>query len=126
MEILNNIKLLADPALDLNSVSLLGIRLGDPKEKIPAEIITESHYWIFTEAGVSFRDSREDNLTIVEFAFMPEVLKELGIDKKEKIEKTFRQAVAIERIRGTAYYFYPSRKIVVAWDESNNGLFRIF
>lgn len=48
MEILNNISELTNPLIELKKITVFGLKLGDSKDKIPKEIITEGPYggWI--------------------------------------------------------------------------------
>ncbi|UTW63062.1 hypothetical protein KFE98_02590 [bacterium SCSIO 12741] len=128
MELLKDILPLTDPKLDLNSITVLGIGLNDSSESIPPELITEDPRggWLNTSKGVAFRISENEPKVIVEFILKPELLKELKLTKKSRIEQRFGEASAIEHKLGSTYYFYENQKMVISWNNSNDQLFGIY
>ncbi|MEO1054638.1 MAG: hypothetical protein AAFX87_28665 [Bacteroidota bacterium] len=128
MELLENISQITNPNLDLNSITVLGIRFGDAKDSIPSELITEGPYrgWFHTKNGVTIRVSEKEPSVVTEFLIKPDVLTGLKLTKKSRIEKRFGKAEAIEQQRGFTYYFYESQHIVVGWSNSDNRLFGIY
>jgi len=128
MEITENISQITNPELDLNSITILGIRFGDSRESIPIGLISERLYggWLHTTKGITIRVSEEEPKKIGEFFIKPELLEELKITKEKRIGKKFGKTISIEKQRGSTFYFYENQKMVVGWDNSNDKLFGIY
>ena len=112
----------------MSSISVLGIKFGDSQESISTEIITEGPYirWLHTSKGFTIRLSDSEPRVVMEFFLKSEVLGELKLTKERRIERRFGKALATEQKRGITYYFYESRKIIVAWNNSKNQLLGIY
>lgn len=128
MEITENISQITNPELDLNSMTVLGIKLGDSREDIPVELISEGPHggWLHTAKGITIRISEEEPKKVVEFILKPELLEDLKITKERRIEKRFGKTISKEKKRGTTFYFYENQKVVVGWDNSNDKLFGVY
>ncbi|TCI92793.1 hypothetical protein [Tenacibaculum sp. M341] len=128
MEITENISQITNPELDLNRMTVLGIRLGDSRENIPIELITEGSHgdWLHTTKGITIRISKEEPKKVVEFLLNPEILEDLKITKEKRIEKRFGKTISKEKKIGSTFYFYENQKIVVGWDKSDDKLFGIY
>lgn len=122
MEITENISQITNPELDLSSVTFLGLKIGDAKESIPSELISEGPYggWLHTTKGITIRVSEEEPKKIVEFILKPELLEDLKITKEKRIIKRFGKTITIEKQRGSTFYFYENQKTVVGWNNSND------
>lgn len=122
MEITENIYQITNPELDLNSLTVLGLKFGDSKDSIPPELISEGPYggWLHTSKGITIRISEKEPKKIVEFILKPELLEGLKITKEKRIVKRFGKTISIEKQRGSTFYFYEDQKVVVGWDNSDD------
>lgn len=68
MEITENIYQITYPELDLSSMTVLGIKLGDTKESIPTKLISEDPHggWLHTTKGITIRISEEEPKKVIE------------------------------------------------------------
>ncbi|MCE7992975.1 MAG: hypothetical protein HEP71_13385 [Roseivirga sp.] len=128
MELTEDISQITNPELDLNSITVLGIKLGHSRESIPTELISEGPYggWLHITNGIVIRISEEEPKKIVEFLLKPELLEGLKITREKRIEKRFGTTTSIEKQGGTTFYFYENQKIVVGWDDLNNKLSGVY
>lgn len=128
MEILNNISELANPLIDEKKITVYGLKLGDSQDSIPKEIITEGPYggWLHTNKGFVIRILNNGDRSIAEFLFRPGLLDNLKLQRKESISNVFGFPEAVEQRSGTTNYFYPGKKIVVAWDNAENQISGIY
>ena len=128
MELLENISQITNPELDLNSITILGLRLGDSKNNIPQELISEGPYggWLHTKSGITIRISEKEPEKIIEFIIKPELLGNLKLTKKKRIEKRFGKALSIEQKSGSTYYFYDNQNLVISWNNSSDELSCIY
>lgn len=128
MEILNSISELKNPNIELQNITVFGLKLGDSKDKIPKEIIAEGPYggWLHTNKGVVIRILENGDQSIAEFLLRPSLLNSLKLQRKENISGVFGSPEAVEQNLGTTYYFYPGKKIVVAWDNSKDQISGIY
>ncbi len=128
MELLENLSQITNPDLDLKSITILGIRFGDSTGSIPSELITEgpNNGWLQTNKGITIRISEKEPSKIIEFILKPELLGDLKITKKKRIEKRFGKTVAIEHQNGFTYYFYEHQKLIIGWNNSIDTLSGIY
>lgn len=128
MELVENIDELKNPKLRLDEITVCGVKLGDPSDKIPSTIIDEGPYqgWFHTSKGVAIRTTINDFPKIVEFLFKPVLLNKLNLKKKRNILETFGIPHVIEKQRGSTYYFYPNRKLIIAWNNKDDKIFGIY
>lgn len=130
MSIEDNIEILLNKNMDLEKVKFLGIEIGDTFEKINKDFITEinSHQtrWIRTNKNIHFRTETINTDEIIEILFDEEAIKVLSIQSTKDILLKFGEPKEIEKINDWHYYFYPKRKIVVAWKDDDKELFGIY
>ncbi|MGB0870594.1 MAG: hypothetical protein ACPGSD_13435 [Flavobacteriales bacterium] len=128
MEITENITQLTNPKLDLNSITILGIKLGESIENLPLEFTLEDPYcgWIHTSKGITIRISEKEPKKIVEFVLKSELLEDLNLTSKESIENRFGHTKSKEQQQGSTYYFYEDQGLVIAWENSSNKVFGIY
>jgi hypothetical protein len=128
MEILNNISELTNPLIDLKRITVYGLKLGDSQNNIPKEIITEGPHggWLHTNKGIVIRILENGDRSIAEFLLRPGLLDNLKIQRKEHISNVFGTPEAVEQKLGTTYYFYPGKKLVVAWDNTKDQISGIY
>jgi hypothetical protein len=130
MSIEDNIEILLNKEINLNDLQILGVKIGDSIEKINKEIITETNSyqtrWIRTNKNIHFRTETESSNEIIEILFSEEIAKKLQIKSARDIIIKFGEPKEIEKRNDWHYYFYPNRKIVVAWKNEDNELFGIY
>lgn len=128
MEILNNILELTNPLIDVNKITVYGLKLGESQDSIPKEIITEGPYggWLQTNKKFVIRILDNGDRSISEFLLRPGLLDNLKLHRNESISNVFGSPEAVEQQSGTTYYFYPGKKIVVAWDNAKNQISGIY
>ncbi len=126
----NNIEILLNKNIDLEKVKFLGIEIGDTFEKINKDFISEinAHQtrWIITNKNIHFRTETINTNEIVEILFNKEATDVLSIQSTNDILLKFGEPKEIEKINYTHYYFYPHRKIIVAWKDNDKELFGIY
>jgi len=130
MEIANNKKILTDKELDFDNLTLFGLKLGDSIHKLTSDPDESNPYssslWISPQSNISYRVDSETKSTIVEFLMREDFLKDLMIDSSMQILQKFGNPLAIEKKNGIHFYFYPERKMIVAWWAEYNKLFGIY
>ena len=129
IELLNNISEITNPNLDLESITVSGIKLGDSFDSIPDELKSANRFngrWLHTNKDVTFRISENEPGTVVEFLFRPTALQKLDLSTIESIESVFGKADGIEQKRSITYYFYKQQNMVVAWMTNNKELLGVY
>lgn len=128
MEISNDKKIILDKDLNPNRISLFGLKLGDSVNEIPTDKENRFQFgslWIGTDLDASYR-ADESKQIIVEYLFREKFLEDLKLTNPRRILKKFGKPEAIEKKNGTHYYFYPERKLVVAWWQEYDKLFGVY
>jgi len=129
MEITDSKKIILDSDFNVGNLSLFGLKLGDSVDKIKSD--TENRFqfgslWVGSDSDASYRADKETKSQIVEFLLRGEFLVDLKLTSPKRISKSFGKPKAIEKRNGTHYYFYPERKIVVAWWAEYDKLFGVY
>jgi len=120
-------EVLREEHVSIEAFRLLGMRLGDPEQRIPETIIRErtSSKWILCRGGAGFRIS---NGRIVEFRLDEEILAKFDILREDQVELIFGKA---DRIMDESYgmdtlfvrkYIYIAKHTIVFWDVRKNKL----
>ncbi|MEO1416068.1 MAG: hypothetical protein AAFW00_12580 [Bacteroidota bacterium] len=128
MELLEDIYVLTDPHLDPHILSLGGIKLGDTVEIVRQQLSlggqSNPSGWLHVDQGFALRLDVEER-RVVEFLLKPKVVSRLGMTYKRKIRKILGNPEAVEREGGTLY-FYPSKEMLIKWNDDENKLVGIF
>lgn len=128
-EILENPQILTRKDIDPNQLTLDGIKLNDPIDKISVSEKNKFKYgthWVGDHEHFSYGADKETKTKVSEFLLRAELLKDLKITSPVKIIKTFGQPEALEKKNRSHYYFYPKQKMVVSWSGNSNKLFGIY
>lgn len=128
MEISNNKKILLEKDFKPENLSLFGLALGDSVDKINTDKENRfqfGSFWIGTDSDASFR-ADETKTIIVEYLFREKFLADLKLTSPRRIVKKFGKPEAIEKKNGIHYYFYPQRKMVVAWWDEYDKIFGVY
>ncbi|OQP49912.1 hypothetical protein A4D02_27950 [Niastella koreensis] len=64
--------------------------------------------------------------SIAEFLLRPGLLDNLQLHRKENISNVYGFPEAVEQKSGTTYFFYPGKKLVVAWDNAKDQISGIY
>ncbi len=129
MEILDNKKIILEKDFAPDNLSLFGLKLGDSVDKIQTDKENRFQYgslWIGTDSEASYRADEESKSIIVEFLFRGEFLDDLKLTSPKRITRKLGKPEAIEKKNGTHYYFYPQKRMVVAWWAEHDKLFGIY
>jgi len=129
MEISKEIALILKKDLEPDNLSLFGLKLGDLIEQIPTDKENRFQYgslWISSNSEASYRADSESKSIIVEYLLRGEFLTDLKLTSPKTIVEKFGKPQAIEKRNGTHYYFYPERKLVVAWWDEYDKLFGVY
>ncbi|MEL6133443.1 MAG: hypothetical protein AAFR59_08785 [Bacteroidota bacterium] len=128
MELLEDVHLLTEQNFDPQHLSLGGIRLGDTVGEVKRQLNLRDQPlqwgWLHVDRGFAIRldASRQ---SVAEFLLKPKVVSRLGMTYKRKIRKILGNPEAVERAGGTLY-FYPSKQMIVKWNDEENKLVGIY
>ncbi|PIB35753.1 hypothetical protein BFP72_10285 [Reichenbachiella sp. 5M10] len=128
MELLDNLSLLKSPSTNLQEITVLGLKIGLTLDELPEEFSNIKPYggWFHIQEGVAFFSDSPNEKSITGFLLRSQKLENLKLNREEYITEIFGTPNAIEKRRGTAYYFYNELNIVVGWNYRDKELFGIY
>jgi len=126
MEILKDISIITNSAVDPNELTFNSLKLGDPISSLNENIITGGPFanWYHTNIGITYKVDESEN--VIEVLLKDELITKLNINQKGQIESHFGGPLSIENKGGYTYYFYPNRSMVLSWKNETNELQGIY
>ncbi len=126
----NNLEIILSSTYDSTEITIFGIKLGDDKDKINADLISKESLisrgnWIYTDTYVSFRIN-ESTSTVVQFMLKETAFEQLKILTEEDIISKLGQPAFTKPQGRLKYFFYPSKKIVISFVADEMTPVRLF
>ncbi len=128
IELTDDFPQILNTELNLDNVTVLGLKFGDSSTKIPSSIIKEGPWggWYHTDKDLKIRCSEDGEERIVEFIFTSKILSQLGFWKKNKIRNRLGEPSAIEKSNNQVNHFYLKQNLVVQFDAAGKTLEQIY